>query len=358
MVVWLKNAVTAGSSHELEAENEALRKEITQLRSRLEGPGSLATQENQVNQLMGLENQVLRSGLGDIQTHLASAVDTAKVALIDIDHITSNFNELSSEIGDVFNDMQILHDESITSQKAIKKLLISTEEIGDVLNIIKTIANQINLISLNAAVEAARAGDAGRGFAVVANEVKSLSDKTQEALSNIDSVIGTMQTNASEVAETSEDMITRSERAATTVRHFRSEVINATKGIEEKFSNIAKTNHSVFLSLAKLDHMIWNVETYLSVNMRKPNFDYVDHHSCRLGQWYKHGEGKQFFSHTTAYKELETPHANVHEATLSVFKLLEAKNIDYPALLQVFQSMAESNKEVLNILTEIGSIES
>jgi regulator of replication initiation timing len=94
MVVWLKNAVTAGSSHELEAENEALRKEITQLRSRLEGPGSLATQENQVNQLMGLENQVLRSGLGDIQTHLASAVDTAKVALIDIDHITSNFNEL------------------------------------------------------------------------------------------------------------------------------------------------------------------------------------------------------------------------------------------------------------------------
>jgi methyl-accepting chemotaxis protein len=184
MVVWLKNAVTAGSSRELEAENEALRKEITQLRSHPKGPRRLATQEHQINQLMGLENQALKSGLEDIQTNLASAVDTAKIALTDIDHITSNFNELSSEIGDVFNDMQILHDESITSQKAIKKLLVSTEEIGDVLNIIKTIANQINLISLNAAVEAARAGDAGRGFAVVANEVKSLSDKTQEALSN------------------------------------------------------------------------------------------------------------------------------------------------------------------------------
>jgi hypothetical protein len=177
-------------------------------------------------------------------------------------------------------------------------------------------------------------------------------------VSNIDSVIGTMQTNALEVAETSEDMITRSERAATKVRHFRSEVIESTKGVEAKFSNIVKTNHRVFLSLAKLDHIIWNVETYLSVNMKKPNFDYVDHHSCRLGQWYKHGEGKQFFSHTTAYKELEIPHSNVHEATLSVFKLLDAKNIDYPALLQVFQSMADSNKEVLTILTEIGSIES
>lgn len=345
--------MTTGGARTLEAENEALRKEIEQLRARLEKPRNQAAHENPVNQLMSLENQVLKSGLADIQTDLSSAVDTAKAALTDIDHITKKFNGISEVMGDVFNDMEVLHDESITSRQSIKKLLASTEEITDVLEVIKTIAHQINLISLNAAVEAARAGEAGLGFAVVANEVKSLSDKTQEALSNIDSVIRTMQVNASEVAGTSEDMVTRSEHTATAVRHFQSEVIEATEGIEEKFENITKTNRRVFVSLAKLDHMIWNVETYLSVNMGKPNFEYADHTRCRLGKWYEHGEGQQFFSHVPAYNALEVPHANVHQATLKVFKLLEAEYLDYPALLRVFRSMADSNKEVLNILTEI-----
>jgi len=221
---------------------------------------------------MGLENEVLKEGLVDIQDNLASAVDTAKVALSDIDNITKNFDGLTNEIGEVFSDMQILSSDSADSRNSIEKLLSSTEEITDVLALIKTIANQINLISLNAAVETARAGEAGRGFAVVANEVKTLSDKTQEALTDIDRVVRTMQQSVSKVSKTSIGMTSRAERAAVKVTHFRSQLHVVEEGLDRKFKNIAGTNHQVFLSLAKLDHMIWNVNTYLSVNKGAPSF--------------------------------------------------------------------------------------
>ena len=310
---------------------------------------------------MGLENQVLKEGLVDIQGNLASAVDTAKVALSDIDNITNNFDELTHGIGEVFSDMQILSSDSPDSRNSVEKLLSSTEEISDVLALIKTIANQINLISLNAAVEAARAGEAGRGFAVVANEVKTLSDKTQEALADIDRVVRTMQQSVSKVSKTSKTsigMTNRAEQAAIKVTHFRSQFHDVDEGLDGKFKNIAGTNHRVFLSLAKLDHMIWNVNTYLSVNKGSPSFDYVDHLNCRLGKWYEHGEGKRYFSHTTAYKQLANPHSIVHRETLNVFKLPESDSLDYVALISVFRSMASSSHGVLSILSEMGSLES
>lgn len=354
MVAWLKNAVGKNNSPNLEQENASLREEIATLRSQISEPGG---RESQLSQLMELENQVLISGLVDIQGNLASAVDTAKVSLSDIDNITGRFDELSNEIGDVFGDMQVLSSDSANSRNSIDKLLSSTKEISEVLGVIKTIANQINLISLNAAVEAARAGEAGRGFAVVATEVKSLSDKTQGALADIDRVINTMHLSVSKVSKTSIGMTDRAEQAAVKVMHFRSFLLEVEEGLGGKFNNIAQTNDRVFLSLAKLDHMIWNVNTYLSVNKGKPSFNFVDHHDCRLGKWYEHGEGKRFFSHTNAYKQLETPHSLVHNETLNIFKLLEADELDYLAITTAFESMAASSDQVLSILSEMGSAE-
>ncbi len=354
MVAWLKNSVRKNNSKKLKQENASLRKEIALLQHQLKDP---QRRESPLNRLMELENNVLISGLGDIQDNLASAVDTAKVSLSDIDNITAHFDELTNEIGDVFADMQILSSDSANSRNSIEKLLSSTEEISEVLEVIKTIANQINLISLNAAVEAARAGEAGRGFAVVANEVKSLSDKTQGALADIDRVIKTMQLSVSKVSKTSVGMTDRAEQAAVKVTHFRSLLHEVEEGLGGKFKNIAQTNDRVFLSLAKLDHMIWNVNTYLSVNKGTPSFDFIDHHSCRLGKWYEHGEGKRFFSHTNAYKQLETPHSLVHNETLNVFKLLETDELDYLAIMTAFESMAASSYQVLDILSEMGLTE-
>ncbi|WP_371929003.1 methyl-accepting chemotaxis protein [Pseudomonas sp. LD120] len=99
-------------------------------------------------------------------------------------------------------DISLLADEVSKAVGEVEALAVSSEQIGSVLEVIRSIAEQTNLLALNAAIEAARAGESGRGFAVVADEVRNLAKRTQDSVEEIRAVIERLQSGTRDVVHT------------------------------------------------------------------------------------------------------------------------------------------------------------
>jgi len=109
-------------------------------------------------------------------------------------------------------------DVEVTSEQ-IRSLAAQTQDIGKVLDVIRAIAEQTNLLALNAAIEAARAGEAGRGFAVVADEVRALAHRTQQSTQEIEVMVSGIQQGSSKAVAS---MQNSSSRAQSTLEVARS----------------------------------------------------------------------------------------------------------------------------------------
>ena len=103
-------------------------------------------------------------------------------------------------VGEAVAQIERLASEVINSSEAMNLLKTESDKIGSVLDVIKSVAQQTNLLALNAAIEAARAGEAGRGFAVVADEVRSLAQRTQQSTEEIEELIAGLQSGTQRVA--------------------------------------------------------------------------------------------------------------------------------------------------------------
>ena len=123
-----------------------------------------------------------------------SAIDSADVARNSV-NIAHNGGET---VRKTITGMEVIREQIQETSKRIKRLGESSQEIGDIVNLITEISDQTNILALNAAIQAAMAGEAGRGFAVVADEVQRLAERTGDATKQIEALVKTIQTDTSE----------------------------------------------------------------------------------------------------------------------------------------------------------------
>lgn len=164
-----------------------------------------------------------------------SGADGASHASIDADRQAANGAAITKNAIDGIYE---LVSEIERASEVIKRLDEKSKGVGSVLDVIKGLAEQTNLLALNAAIEAARAGEQGRGFAVVADEVRTLATRSHQATEEIENIIGQLQREA-------KDAVTVMETAKESAEQRRSQVQSADEGlslIAERVAHIRELN--------------------------------------------------------------------------------------------------------------------
>ncbi len=341
----------------------------------------------------------MESSVQQIREYSAHIADEMNITQKMVTDSTSAVNEFITTMSEITRSV------TETTDK-VGSLMAFSQEIANIAETIKGIAFQTNLLSLNANVEAAKAGPAGRGFAVVAKEVGNLARRSSEATKAIDELVRNTQTemtnivtamsdsaeavkagqasiehvgeqteeirskmdavtlNAAQISATLREQGAATEEVASGINEIATASASSVANVDNLVNGLSKEETHISEALAQLatkevpnkviklaqsDHVIWKKKLTAMIAGKEQlvAHELADHHTCRLGKWYDQVSDPNIRSNL-AFKELIEPHEEVHAHGKQAVTYYNRG--DLASAMQEIQLVNEASEEVLAML--------
>lgn len=336
-----------------------------------------------------------------------NATDASKAAQ-DANDAASNGVNIASKTKD---DISTLVNNVETASEVIAQLANESDNIGSVLDVIKGIAEQTNLLALNAAIEAARAGEQGRGFAVVADEVRTLASRTQTSTQEIEEMISRLQSGVSNAVNVMQASLEKGKLGSTQVENTLNalnEIMNSVQRINDMNAQIAtaaeeqsavasEINQNITaisqvadqstydaqesrqtaeklagismgiaqhlkkvemsaaqgldLSSAKAAHLNWKtrIRSFLDGKESLSLEQAVSHKHCDFGKWY-YSKGLAEYGDINAIVDVEKPHEELHKTIKTIIELKNEGKVQEAE--QAYLKVANISGDIVSLLDD------